>query len=400
MTRLYAAVGVMMLIMVVVLKREYEVEHVNGWRGEVGGHVDNITWYRLNLTHCGLQLRLHLQPQLQLHPHRSSKSALTENTNSDSLLFKATRVMTRRKPLPPVSACANHDQAPSKAPSRAGVQFRVLTHNIRYATNVPFCGEERWPVRCPRLCAELLFNSNSPETFICLQEVLHSQLQDIMHSLNGPANLEEWAYVGVGRDDGKLAGEYSPILYRSDVWKLRGWDTIWLSPTPEVPSKGWDAASVRIATIAHFDHVQTGRTVVIATTHLDDQGAVSRKQSAELLREIFRYETFFSGASAAILAGDFNSPPGDEAYKIMTAPGSFIADVADLNPQERHYGNEMTFTGFSTDSAPSRIDFIFLRKVEEVELRSYAVLANRFDDEVYLSDHRACVADFRLLPDL
>lgn len=33
MTRLYAAVGVMMLIMVVVLKGEYEAGHVKGSRG-------------------------------------------------------------------------------------------------------------------------------------------------------------------------------------------------------------------------------------------------------------------------------------------------------------------------------------------------------------------------------
>lgn len=46
--------------------------------------------------------------------------------------------------------------------------------------------------------------------YIVSQEVLHNQLLDIQ-SLLGP----EWAYVGVGRDDGQKAGEYSPIFYNT-----------------------------------------------------------------------------------------------------------------------------------------------------------------------------------------
>jgi hypothetical protein len=90
------------------------------------------------------------------------------------------------------------------------LSIRVITHNIRYATQNPFKGEELWPIRCPLLCSELVFNSNNPATFICLQEVLHSQLVDILHSLNKSATTkspDSWSYIGVGRDDGKMAGE-------------------------------------------------------------------------------------------------------------------------------------------------------------------------------------------------
>jgi endonuclease/exonuclease/phosphatase family metal-dependent hydrolase len=303
--------------------------------------------------------------------------------------------MTRRKPIRQASASKSCDVTPDRA-RFAGVQFRVLTHNIRYATNSPFKGEERWPIRHPLLCSQLLFHSNNPETFICLQEVLHLQLSDIMQSLNKSG--AEWAYIGVGRDDGKRAGEYSPIIYRPDVWKLSGWETCWLSPTPRIPSKGWDAASTRIATIGQFVHFQTGQTVLITTTHLDDQGVESRKKSAELLLEVLHVEASMSGAAASILAGDFNSPPGDEAYKILTAPESSMADVAGLVLPERRYGNELTATGFTDESTSSRIDFIFSKKTPKIQYETYAVLANRFDDGVFLSDHRACVADLRLSP--
>ena len=304
--------------------------------------------------------------------------------------------MTRIKPIRQASASKSCGVSSDTARFPEGIQFRVLTHNIRYATNAPFKGEERWPIRRPLLCSQLLFHSNNPETFICLQEVLHLQLCDIMNSLNNAC--EEWAYIGVGRDDGKTAGEYSPIIYRPDVWKLKRWVPCWLSPTPRIPSKGWDAASTRIATIGQFVHFQTGQTVLITTTHLDDQGAESRKRSAELLLEVLYVESSMSGAAASILTGDFNSPPGDEAYKILTAPESSMADVAGLVLPERRYGNEGTATGFSGESTPTRIDFIFAKKTDDIKYETYAVLANRFDDGVFISDHRACVADLRLSP--
>ena len=88
--------------------------------------------------------------------------------------------------------------------------IRLLTHNIRYATQSPFKGEEKWAVRKSRLINELSFNTtHCAESFICLQEVLYQQLLDILAALN--SKKKAWAFVGVGRDDGLEAGEYSPI---------------------------------------------------------------------------------------------------------------------------------------------------------------------------------------------
>lgn len=90
------------------------------------------------------------------------------------------------------------------------LSIRLLTHNIRYATNSPFKGEEKWDIRKPRLINELSFNTACcAESFICLQEVLHQQLVDILSGLN--SKKKAWDFVGVGRDDGVEAGEYSPI---------------------------------------------------------------------------------------------------------------------------------------------------------------------------------------------
>ena len=84
--------------------------------------------------------------------------------------------------------------------------IRLLTHNIRYATKNPVEGEEKWEQRKPKLINELEFGTRyCMESFICLQEVLHLQLMDILSELN--QGSKSWDYVGVGRDDGGTAGE-------------------------------------------------------------------------------------------------------------------------------------------------------------------------------------------------
>jgi hypothetical protein len=117
--------------------------------------------------------------------------------------------------------------------SQAELSIRIITHNIRYATASPSKGEKPWTERMPSLINELRFNSlYNSESFICLQEVLHSQLVEIMEGLG-----QEWDYIGVGRDDGREKGEYSPIIFRKTVWGVDKWKTVWLSETPDKPGK-------------------------------------------------------------------------------------------------------------------------------------------------------------------
>ncbi|KAH7412844.1 Endonuclease/exonuclease/phosphatase [Cadophora sp. MPI-SDFR-AT-0126] len=281
---------------------------------------------------------------------------------------------------------------------KCAIDIRIITHNIRYATEKPFKGEEFWEVRCPRLCSELVINSITPSTFICLQEVLHSQLVDVHTALNEcPSAAGTWDYIGVGRKNGKRAGEYSPIFYRPSVWKLKRWETNWLSPTPDVPSKGWDAANIRIVTIGIFIHHETGQKVAVLSTHFDHEGVKSRRESAKLILAVVKTLTDTEKPAAVLLAGDFNSPPDDDGYKIMTSPESTMEDICLQVPKEKRSGNENTFTSFGyVDRKMSRIDFIFSRKCDKIKYLMYGVMANRFDDGIILSDHRACVADVLL----
>ena len=300
--------------------------------------------------------------------------------------------------------------------SRGSLPIRLLTHNIRYAITSPPKGEERWEVRRPRLVNELRFNTtHCAESFICLQEVLHSQLVDILSGLNKPR--ERWAYIGVGRNDGHEAGEYSPILYQPTVWALKSYKTVWLSETPDRPSKSWDAASIRILTIGVFQHRETKKTVVAMNTHLDDQGSRSRLKAAHLILQqiaVFSEEAKGQETLPVFLAGDLNSEPDEEAYKAIISADSLMCDLQSLVPENQRYGDLHTFTGFIGDRAQfSKIDFLFINCIQKSIRHShdptqtdledqwlvegYGVLENRFEDGVYISDHRAVIGDVMLL---
>jgi endonuclease/exonuclease/phosphatase family metal-dependent hydrolase len=222
--------------------------------------------------------------------------------------------------------------------------------------------------------------------------------------LNSKSNSKslEWAFIGVGRDDGQQAGEYAPIFYQPSVWNLQSWETVWLSETPNKPSKSWDAASTRIVTIGVFTHRKSGNTVLAMNTHLDDQGSRSRLEAARIIRsKIHEYRTgdYRGLISGSFLSGDLNSEENQEAYQDLTGSGDLL-DTFKLVEPSQHYGNINTFTGFGYDAEPAkRIDYVLLASGGNQEWRvdGYSVLTNRFDDGVFNSDHRAVVADVTLL---
>ena len=302
------------------------------------------------------------------------------------------------------------------------IPIRIITHNVRYATKSPFPEEKPWKDRAPILINELRFHTlHCPESFICLQEALHGQLQDIVNGLNSERasytpeaeaqKPKEWAFIGVGREDGEQDGEYSPILYRQSVYKLRYFRNLWLSETPDTPSWGWDAACKRILTAGIFEHRSTHKSIMAMNTHMDHVGKIARLESAKLIvgevekvhkiasRILNKPMAWVKREVAVFLSGDFNSESSQEAYRVLNSADSPIRDLRDLVPECRRYGHKKTYTGFGPDERQTRIDFLFVGKGQRWDPRMYAVVESRFDDRVFCSDHRAVVGDLVLLPD-
>lgn len=98
------------------------------------------------------------------------------------------------------------------------------------------------------------------------------------------SGLPEYDGIGVGRDDGKTAGEYAPLFYRKDKYEVLDSNTFWLAENPDsVGMMGWDAVCVRIATWAKFREKSTGKIFMAVNTHFDHIGEEARRQSALLI---------------------------------------------------------------------------------------------------------------------
>jgi endonuclease/exonuclease/phosphatase family metal-dependent hydrolase len=253
--------------------------------------------------------------------------------------------------------------------SLSATEFTVVSFNIRYATEQD--GPNAWSQR--KAWVPSLLQFHGAEVF-GLQESLYEQVKDV------ESRMPDYDWVGVGRDDGRQGGEYSPIFFDRRRFECIEQGTFWLSEHPHEPGKGWDAAFPRVCTWVHLRERDEGRTFYILNTHFDHLGNEARARSAELL--IARVQSFIEQTSSpVVLLGDFNLTPESSPIRQITETLRDSRDVSELAP----YGPEGTFTGFVWDypEAP-RIDYIFVS--EGISVMQYAVLSDSVDHR-FPSDH-------------
>ena len=250
--------------------------------------------------------------------------------------------------------------------------FRVLSFNIRY--NNPDDSSNAWPNRKDRVAGLIRFHGAD----LCgFQEALEGQIDDLAALLPG------FGWYGVGRDDGKEAGEFSPIFYRTSRFRLISAGTFWLSPTPgESGSKGWDAALPRIVTSAVLEDLSTHMQFRMFNTHFDHVGETARRMSARVLLDSVRAANF-----PVIVTGDFNSSDTSVVYRTMTGD-SILSDAVRIS-RTPHYGPMTTWNGFKEIEEGKRIDFVFVGN--DIDVLSHAILTDRWDGR-FPSDHLPVIA--------
>lgn len=247
-------------------------------------------------------------------------------------------------------------------------QTTFMTYNIRYDT--PKDGENWWEYRRDEV-VELL-NYYGPD-FIGVQEAMPNQTKFIQRNLN------QYKYIGFGRDGNHTDSEGTPLFYNKKKYKLLSKETFWLSDTPKKVSKGWDAALNRIAIYGVFLNKKTKDTLHIFNTHFDHIGEIARLKSAELLLEIIAQNQLFD--KKLILMGDLNTLPNDEPIKLLKS------QLEDGYNKEEYpvYGPTGTFNEFDTDrTLTERIDYIFTRNLS---VKSYRCIDDRRSNNLYPSDH-------------
>lgn len=253
------------------------------------------------------------------------------------------------------------------APAALAQSLNIATWNLRM--NTASDGLNAWPQRKELVKSLVRYHDFD---VMATQEGLPDQIAD----LDGMA---EYAHVGVGRDDGKQAGEHSAIFFKRQRFALLRSGDFWLSQTPDRPSLGWDATCChRIVSWAQLRDRQTGRSFYFFSAHFDHEGEVARRESAKLVLNKVRE---IAGTAPVIVAGDFNSVPETEQIRTMQAA---LRDAFDAS-EKPVYGPVGTFNGFHIDSPLNeRIDYIFVSP--QVRVLNYAALTDSRNGR-FPSDH-------------
>jgi endonuclease/exonuclease/phosphatase family metal-dependent hydrolase len=287
--------------------------------------------------------------------------------------------------------------APAGIPAAEVEGLRVMTFNIRYDN--PKDGPHGWANRKDKVAGMVKLYAAD---IVGMQEALRSQIDDLAE------RLPQYEWIGVGRQDGKDAGEFTPIFYKRDHLELLDKSTFWLSETPDkAGSRSWDAALPRIVTWAKFKEKPNGAQFYLFNTHFDHLGPTARLESAKLLRSKVAAT---AANQPAVVIGDFNcqsnSPPyqwlignetpppaGDPNTSAAASNGgkaeskeSLKESLADAMNRTRspHHGPTTTWNGFKALVPGRKIDHIFVRGPIAVE--QHAILADHWDGR-FPSDH-------------
>lgn len=241
-------------------------------------------------------------------------------------------------------------------------QLNVASYNVRNSNPNDAKAGNGWEQRCPVLTQLITFHDFD---IFGAQEVKHNQLEDMLNAL--PA----YNYIGVGRDDGKTKGEYAPIFYRKDKFKLLKSGNFWLSEDTTKPNKGWDAAYTRICTWGEFKD-KTGKFKFwFFNLHMDHIGVVARRESAKLIIAKIKE---MCAKDPVILTGDFNVDQTSESYQVLHESG-ILSDSYEV--AQMRYATNGTCTGWNPNTyTPNRIDHIFVTPNFTVE--KYGVLTDTY----------------------
>lgn len=251
--------------------------------------------------------------------------------------------------------------------------FRILSFNVLCA------GKENrwWENRVPLVCS--IIKEYKPSSF-GVQEAHWEWMQALC------ANLPEYDYVGVGRDDGDKDGEFSAVFYLKDEFTASESGNFWLSETPDKPSLGWDAKCIRNATYVKLTHKESGKSYIHFNTHLDHVGVNAQINGVRMIQE--KAASF--GGIPVVCTGDFNVFQDSECYNTMVS-----ANMGDSRKMAPDTDDCYTFHGFRPEEIREIIDFVFVDR-ETVRPVNFKVINKLVDGEFY-SDHYAVYVDIELI---
>ncbi|MCW3052916.1 MAG: hypothetical protein JWN14_2086 [Chthonomonadales bacterium] len=215
------------------------------------------------------------------------------------------------------------------------------------------------------------------------QEAYFPQVEDLRQA------LPEYAVFGVGRDDGKRAGEHCALFVRLDRWQIGASGTFWFSETPDIPgSRHWTREHPRICTWTYLVGAAES-PIVVYNIHMDHEAQVARENSSRLIVEhIQRHYP----ETPALVIGDFNMEEDNPAMRslVETDAPRLVDTFRSLHAPAPRQG---TFHGFTGRWNGEKIDYILAS--EAFQTLESRILHDNIEGS-FPSDHFPLMARLRL----
>ena len=194
---------------------------------------------------------------------------------------------------------------PAKSDSRI---IRVVTWNILHGTeHGPPWSDFGWPVR--KRALESVLKGTAPDV-LCVQEALEEQVAGLAKVLPG------YGQVGVGRDDGRSAGEFCAVFFDQSRFEELDGGTFWLEAPTDKPPRDTLFGPKRICTWVRLRDKRVGRVIRVYNTHSylterapgggpSDSGRIAAGNPSD----------------SVVVTGDFNAPPDSSDRQLFARAG-------------------------------------------------------------------------------
>lgn len=284
-------------------------------------------------------------------------------------------------------------------------RFRLMTFNIRGSFQ-EVEARNLWQTRAD--CNVKTIQRHDPD-IIGFQEMQLPNTQTYQHRLP-----DYQSRPGITADTQKSPGwiMHNPIYWKH--FEKVDCGGFFLSETPHVWSKSWDASFVRSATWAIFRTEE--RAFLYINAHLDHIGEQSRVESAKL---IVQQADAIGGDLPVIVTADFNSrawappneddidypptiirkylPPPNTVHKVFTEAGFRDSYIEAGHKNQLDMNTYHGFLGTDFPPAALRIDWILVRNGRhEIGVESCEIIRDH-DGDVYPSDHYPVMANLMIL---
>ena len=191
------------------------------------------------------------------------------------------------------------------------IKFRAMTFNVRGIFPSMNDGVNAWEFRSA-FTAEVI-RKYSPDV-IGFQEMQKTHWNDYL------AALPEFERSLGPEADNQEPYCYMSIFWKPDVFEKTDEGKFWLSPTPEVYSKGWGTSCVRSANWTRLrPKGGEGFELLFLDTHLDHGSRLAKIEGARLIAK--RLEEIRRKSDLVLVTADFNSVPGSDVHSEFAGAG-------------------------------------------------------------------------------